>query len=555
MDTSRDLAVRCRLRFAPLLFMVGLPAARAQVEHFQFDGPSVGSWCGHALATIGDLDGDGIPELLVSSPHFTATKFTGEGRVDLISGATGLGLRSHVGTSKNENFGIALIATGDLDLDGVPDYVASAPQRPFGNIQNAGALDAFSGATGQLLWTAAGAQTSERFGAQLARLEDLDGDGRPELLATNFLNEAIVVDGLGARVRTLATGGAVISSIAQIGDRDGDGYRDIAVGNYLYDGPIGAEGRVLLFSAGSGAALGSFSGSSIDDSIGYQIVSVPDVDGDGIDEIAVSGRIFGARGNVTQGMVQLRDGATLTVNWSRRGVRFEFFGISLSEVGDWNRDGVVELAATSYSGGGAGIGSVGILSCASGNSLHEFEGASDSSVLEGEFGMGTTGGDWNGDGLGDVAIGIRSWFDRSGPVNPGAVRIYLGCPAFAASYGVGWPGTLGTPALAVSSNPAIGATVTLTADNSLGGATLGLLLIGLDAASVPLHSGATLLVDVLSIVPITVPAGGFSDSDTIPDDPALCFIDFYLQVIEFDVGAVGKLSFTNGLQLRIGFDL
>ena len=53
----------------------------------------------------------------------------------------------------------------------------------------------------------------------------------------------------------------------------------------------------------------------------------------------------------------------------------------------------------------------------------------------------------------------------------------------------------------------------------------------------------------------TVPAAGWSDLSTVPNDPAFCFLDLYLQLIELDPGAVGHLSFTNGLQLRVGFDL
>ncbi len=155
----------------------------------------------------------------------------------------------------------------------------------------------------------------------------------------------------------------------------------------------------------------------------------------------------------------------------------------------------------------------------------------DATQFENPFGFVTASCDWNRDGVDDLAVTILSWWNYApSPINPGAVRIYLGCPATAASYGTGWFGTQRTP-------------------------TLGLLLVGVADASVPLKSGATLLVAAPSTIPITIPATGWSDTDTVPNDPVLCFLDLYLQVVELDAGAVGRLSFTNGLQLRIGFDL
>ncbi|MSR46319.1 MAG: hypothetical protein EXS13_04535 [Planctomycetes bacterium] len=59
----------------------------------------------------------------------------------------------------------------------------------------------------------------------------------------------------------------------------------------------------------------------------------------------------------------------------------------------------------------------------------------------------------------------------------------------------------------------------------------------------------------LTTVSVLVPANGLIYSDANPDDPALCFLEIFLQAVELDPGAIGKLSFTPGLELVIGFDL
>jgi hypothetical protein len=74
-------------------------------------------------------------------------------------------------------------------------------------------------------------------------------------------------------------------------------------------------------------------------------------------------------------------------------------------------------------------------------------------------------------------------------------------------------------------------------------------------ANVTLSGSGTLLVVPLFSVPLPLPAAGLTLSDTLPNDPALYFLDVDLQAIELDSFASKKLSFTPGLQLHCGFDL
>ena len=124
--------------------------------------------------------------------------------------------------------------------------------------------------------------------------------------------------------------------------------------------------------------------------------------------------------------------------------------------------------------------------------------------------------------------------------------------AFWANYGTGFAGTLGVPTLTSSADPAFGTTISVDAGNSYGSWSVGLLVLGLNSASIPTSAGGTLLVDPLLFVVFGLPPSGASFTGDIPRDPALCGVSIYLQALELDPGAQHGISFTPGLQLAIG---
>jgi hypothetical protein len=52
---------------------------------------------------------------------------------------------------------------------------------------------------------------------------------------------------------------------------------------------------------------------------------------------------------------------------------------------------------------------------------------------------------------------------------------------------------------------------------------------------------------------VVVPVDGFDLATSLPPDERLAALDFYLQALELDPGAVHGVSFTAGLELRCGF--
>lgn len=125
--------------------------------------------------------------------------------------------------------------------------------------------------------------------------------------------------------------------------------------------------------------------------------------------------------------------------------------------------------------------------------------------------------------------------------------------ATGSNYGTGLAGTYGVPALTSSGTPLLGATITVTAGNSLAQPTSGLLFLGFQRAQIPTHFGADLLVVPAIVLPITFSYGANAFSGAIPNDPTLAGITIDLQVVEADPGALKGVSFSAGLELLLGF--
>jgi len=121
------------------------------------------------------------------------------------------------------------------------------------------------------------------------------------------------------------------------------------------------------------------------------------------------------------------------------------------------------------------------------------------------------------------------------------------------NYGSGLAGTHGVPAITPDQDPVLGATITVSVDNSRGAPTSGLLVLGFQRAQIPTHFGADLLVAPALILPITFSFGADAFSGTLPNDPALAGFAVDLQVAEGDPGAVKGVSFTPGLELVLGY--
>lgn len=128
-----------------------------------------------------------------------------------------------------------------------------------------------------------------------------------------------------------------------------------------------------------------------------------------------------------------------------------------------------------------------------------------------------------------------------------------GCaPASQQTYGAGFPGTLGVPPIAASTNPVLGGNTTVDVGNSLGTATFGVVVIGLTPFSAPMPWGGTLLAFPDASVFLAVPSGGASLPLSIPFNPSFCGLSLFFQGGIFDSGAAAGIANTQGLELVLG---
>ena len=91
--------------------------------------PQMAAQFGRVLAGVGDIDGDGVPDLAVGAPDEDVNGRVEQGQAYVFSGATGVLLRTLRAPMAQTGaaFGAALVGLGDINGDGVPDLAVGAP--------------------------------------------------------------------------------------------------------------------------------------------------------------------------------------------------------------------------------------------------------------------------------------------------------------------------------------------------------------------------------------------------------------------------------------------
>lgn len=335
---------------------------------------------GATLAAQGDLDRDGVPDVLVGEQGKEGVGYAAVGAYSLASGELlyRIELRAPepMCAPYNSSFsGPALAGIGDVDGDGVGDFAVGAAHESSREV-DAGCVQVCSGATGKQLFRVDGLAARDRLGVSVAAADDVDGDGVPDLVvgarpecveegeSPQRLGYALVLsgkDGELLRKLTPKTGVRAFGSpVAGLGDLDGDGRPDVAVGEVF-----GEElAKVSAFSGADGSLLRFWRGTleRAEYTFGAQIVSVGDVDLDGVPDLLITApSSWGcAESAVIWSGATSKSLATLEV-----GARVEsHYGVCAAAIGDLDGDGVSEVVvgAASVRGRGAFPGVVHVFS-------------------------------------------------------------------------------------------------------------------------------------------------------------------------------------------------
>lgn len=368
----------------------GIPAQAA----WSVEGEQAEAWAGYSVRGAGDVDGDGYGDVLTGIPAYD-NGHTNEGIVKVYHGAlAGIDPAKTATIESNYNgalLGWSVAGAGDINGDGFSDVVLGAPLYTKGQYAEGVAFIHYGSNTGlavQPALTLEANQAESRMG----------------------------------------------HSVACAGDVNGDGFADVIIGAYLYDNGQKDEGMTYIYQGRSNGLdpnpIATMEGEQIDAYAGFNVASAGDINGDGYSDI-IAGSYMYDNGQQDEGaaFVWFGGGKSIketVVTHLEMNVSGTQFGWAVASAGDVNGDGFgdVIVSANNYDNGQAYEGAAFVF-----HGSNQGLATVPTTVLESNQGLASLGsvasaGDVNGDGFGDVVIGVPLY--NSPTNNEGAVFVFYG---------------------------------------------------------------------------------------------------------------------------------
>ena len=332
----------------------------------------------------------------------------------LPSGIGGVVPPARTSPRDDEMFGAACADLGDLDGDSISDFAIGAPGGTGPSALASGLVEIRSGADLTVLAVLEGDAAGDGFGSSITTLGDIDGDGTDEFAigapgTTNGGPGFVRIFTGGPAPSALTTvvggspGGAFGAAIAGAADWNDDGFADLA---------IGAPGQDLVeirFGPGftTSASLTGLAAGSV---FGTSLTFVDDLDGNGLREI-----VIGAPAAPTiPGSIEIFEwsgSAPVRTSTIGGGIPGDGFGSSIVALPDHNGDGLPEIAVGAPDDG---AGSIALITSPVATLTQPLSGT----VADGRFGAALmVPGDIDGDGLAELVVGAPAEADGGGRVH------------------------------------------------------------------------------------------------------------------------------------------
>ncbi len=564
MTLPRILAAGC-------LAAALLSSLQAQTVVHTFDGDSQGDRLGTSVAGAGDVDADGVPDIIAG-----ATAQNGHpslfGLARVYSGATGAVLYSFDGNTSLDFFGYSVDGAGDVNGDGHADVIVGAPfDDPNG--PSSGRAFVFSGFDGSTLHTFDGTAANDQFGLSVAGVGDVNGDGYDDVIIGAWLHdgpgpdsgEATVFSGLDGTVLHAfegdSSGDNFGRAVSGAGDIDGDGFADVIVGIHRDDNTGLDAGAARVFSGATGAILHTFDGDSAGDRFGYSVSDCGDVDCDGFDDVII-GALEDDNNGMNSGSARVHSGATGAILHTFDGASADDqLGNAVSGAGDVDADGVPDLVVAAFAEDsfGSDAGTVRVFSGFDGSVLVTYNGNNPNDRLGWSV---SAVGDINGDTISEFAIGARLDEVSPPPADIGRVFVvdagYTGDPGMFTIRGTSCIGGSGLPRIGFGGKPRIGETAEVTLRGAAPLSATNVLFIG-DFTTIPLGliglGSCTLYCNPFTTVNAPTDANGMASFPlALTNDPGTIGFTFEFQWATLDPGAPYSLTLTlsDSLEMIVG---